>query len=48
VNPEIDQVLKEEEQESIMDMERRIDRPIIIISKEDFHLEQYEVSTDGI
>jgi ribonuclease G len=48
VNPEIDRVLKEEEQESIMDMERRIDRPIIIISKEDFHLEQYAISTDGI
>ncbi len=47
VNPEIDQVLKEEEQESIMDMEKRIDRPIIIMSKEDFHLEQYDISTDG-
>ncbi len=47
VHPEIDQVLKEEEQQSIMDMEKRIDRPIVIISKEDFHVEQYEISTDG-
>ncbi|UCF56800.1 MAG: Rne/Rng family ribonuclease, partial [Deltaproteobacteria bacterium] len=45
VNPEIDHVLKEEEQQSIMDMEKRIDRPIIIIAKEDFHMEQYEIST---
>jgi len=45
VNPEIDHVLKEEEQQSIMDMEKRIDRPIIIIAKEDFHMEQYEIRT---
>ena len=45
VNPEIDNVLKEEEQQSIMDPERRINRRIIIISKENFHIEQYEIST---
>ena len=45
VNPEIDTVLKEEEQRSIMDMEKRINRRIIIISKENFHIEQYEIST---
>ena len=45
VNPEIDHVLKEEEQQSIMDLEKRINRRIIIISKENFHIEQYEIST---
>jgi len=45
VNPEIDTVLKEEEQRSIMDMEKRINRRIIIIAKENFHIEQYEIST---
>jgi len=45
VNPQIDHVLKDEEQQSIMDMEKRINRPIIIIAKEEFHLEQYEISS---
>jgi len=45
VNTEIDNVLKEEEQQSIVDLEKRINRPIIIISKENFHIEQYEIST---
>lgn len=45
VNPEIGDVLKEEEQQSIMDLEKRISRRIIIISKKDFHMEQYEIST---
>lgn len=44
VNPEIDTVLKEEEQQSIMDMEKRIGRRIIIIAKENFHIEQYKIS----
>ncbi len=44
VNPEIDHVLKEEEQESILDMEKRLNRRIIIIAKENFHLEQYEIT----
>jgi ribonuclease G len=44
VSPEIDNVLREEEQESIMDLEKRINKRIIIIAKESFHLEQYEIS----
>ena len=45
VNPQIDHVLKDEEQQSVVDMEKRINRPIIIIAKEEFHLEQYEISS---
>lgn len=45
VNPEIDSILKEEEQESIIDLEKRLDRRIIIQAKADFHIEQYEVTT---
>jgi ribonuclease G len=44
VNPEIDKVLKEEEQQSIMDLERRINRRIIIMVEETLHMEQYEIS----
>jgi ribonuclease G len=44
VNAEIARVLKEEEQQSIIDLERRINRRIIILAEESFHLEQYEVS----
>jgi ribonuclease G len=44
VNPEIDFVLREEEQESIMDLEKRIKKRIIIIAKDNFHLEQYEIT----
>jgi ribonuclease G len=44
VNPEIDNVLREEEQESVMELEKRIEKRIIIISKKNFHLEQYEIS----
>ena len=43
VNPDIDQMLREEEQESILDLERRLGRHIIIQSKDDFHVEQYEI-----
>ncbi len=43
-NPEIEKVLKEEERYSIMELEKRINRRIIIIGKNDFHLEQYEIS----
>jgi ribonuclease G len=43
VNPEIDTVLKEEEQDSILDLEKRIHKRIIIQAKDNFHLEQYEV-----
>jgi ribonuclease G len=44
VNTEIARVLKEEEQQSIVDLERRINRRIIILAKEDLHLEEYEVT----
>jgi ribonuclease G len=44
VNAEIARVLKEEEQQSIIDLERRINRRIIILAEESFHLEQYQVS----
>jgi ribonuclease G len=43
VHPEIAHVLKEEEQESIMDLQRRINRRITISEKDGLHLEQYEV-----
>jgi ribonuclease G len=44
VNPEIEDILKEDEQESIIDLERRINRRIIILGQDSFHLEQYEIS----
>jgi len=44
VNPEIEKVLKEEERYSVMELEKRINRRIIIIAKDDFHIEQYEIS----
>ena len=44
VNPEIEKVLKEEERYSVMELEKRINRRIVIIAKNDFHLEQYEIS----
>jgi len=44
VNPETEKVLKEEERYSVMELEKRINRHIIIIAKNDFHLEQYEIS----
>jgi ribonuclease G len=44
VNPAIDNILKEEEQQSIVDLEKRINRRIIILAKDNFHLEQYEIS----
>ncbi len=43
-NPEIDKALREEEQKSIIELEKRINRRIIIIGKENFHMEQYEIS----
>ena len=45
VNPEIADVLKEEEQQSIIELEKRISRRIIIISQKEFHVEQYTIST---
>ncbi len=40
----IENILKEEEQQYIMELERRAGRRIIILSDRDLHLEQYEVS----
>ena len=45
VNPEIDSVLREDEQESIIDIEKRLKKRITIIVKKHFHLEQYEISS---
>jgi ribonuclease G len=45
VNPDIARVLKEEEQQSVIDLEKRINRRIIILEKESLHLEQYEISS---
>jgi ribonuclease G len=44
VSPEIEKVLKEEERYSVMELEKRINRRIIIVGKDDFHIEQYEIS----
>jgi ribonuclease G len=44
VNPEIERVLKEDERDSVVELEKKINRRIIIIGKEDFHIEQYEIS----
>ncbi len=44
VSPEIEKVLKEEERYSIMELEKKINRRIIIVGKSDFHIEQYEIS----
>jgi Ribonuclease G/E len=35
---------KEEEQQSVMDLEKRINRRIVILAKESAHLEEYEIS----
>ncbi len=45
VNPEIANVIKEDEQQSIMGLEKKIKRRIIIISQNDYHMEQYTIST---
>lgn len=44
VNPEIENVMREEEQDSVMDLEKRINRRIIVIAKKAFHIEQYEIT----
>jgi len=44
VSPEIEKVLKEEERCSVMELEKKINRRIIIVGKNDFHIEQYEIS----
>jgi ribonuclease G len=45
VNPEIGNALKEEEQQSVMELEKNIGRQIVIISQKDLHMEQYIIST---
>jgi ribonuclease G len=44
VHPDIDNALKEEEQESMMDIEKKTGRRIIILADDSFHWEQYEIS----
>ncbi len=44
VNTEIESTLKEEERTFIMELEKQINRQIIIIGKSNFNLEQYEIS----
>jgi len=44
-HPEVARVLKEEEQQSVIDLERRINRRVIILEKENLHIEQYEISS---
>jgi ribonuclease G len=43
VHPEIAQMLKEEEQQSVIDLERRINQRITIKGKDELHLEQYNI-----
>jgi len=45
VHPEVARVLKEEEQQSIVDLERRMNRRIAICEKEGLHVEQYEIQS---
>lgn len=45
VNPLIARVLKEEEQQTVIDLEKRINRRIIISENENLHMEQYEISS---
>jgi ribonuclease G len=44
VNPEIEKVLKEEERYAVIELEKRINRRITIVAKDNFHLEEYEIS----
>ena len=43
-NPEIHNVLREEEQESVIELEKSLNKRIIVIAKEGLHLEQYEIT----
>ncbi len=44
VHPEVEHTLKEEEHDSVARMEKRIGRRLIVTSRRDVHLEQYEIS----
>lgn len=43
-NPAVEAVMREEEQDSVMDLERRINRRIIMTANKSFHMEQYEIT----
>ncbi len=43
VHPAVETVLMEEEQESLMDLERRIKRRVVIETDNDVHLESYQI-----
>ena len=45
VHPEIGQILKEDEQHSVMELERRFNTSVIIKSHSEFHIEQYNINT---
>jgi len=45
VNPEIADIIQEEEQQSIIDLEKRLGKRVIILTNDGFHVEQYEIST---
>jgi ribonuclease G len=45
VNPAIDHLLREEEQQSIAELERRLNKRIMILARDHFHLEQFEIAT---
>lgn len=47
INPEIDNFIREEEADSIRDLEKRLGRHIVFIPKQDYHMEQYEVSVQS-
>jgi ribonuclease G len=44
VNPRVEDMLREEEQDSVIDLEKRIEKRIIIVSNKDLHVEEYEIS----
>jgi ribonuclease G len=44
VNPEIENRLKEDEQQYVMELERRAGRRIVILADRDLHIEQYKIS----
>jgi ribonuclease G len=44
VHPQIENCMREDERDSVMDLEKRTKKRIIVIAKEQFHVEQYEIS----
>ncbi|MDY6878658.1 MAG: Rne/Rng family ribonuclease [Thermodesulfobacteriota bacterium] len=45
VNPDIEDMIREEEQETLMELEKMLNKPIVFIPKDNYHLEQYEIKT---